>query len=377
VVTAVRRFLADPTRLRVWVWVVWAATVAYVLISVRTHTYYYEDQNPFRATLVSPVFAVVAWRLAPWRSEVLAAGAGFVAFWAPPGGAYVWPLIAAFTLLSAAEDRRQIVVPAWVGGVVGAVSAILVAPGSPSGSPSAVPFRAVALGAGLGLLVRYRIRVTELVEQTDELSGQARWLEQRTVMARELHDVVGHHVTAMVVQAEAGLASDAERALRTIGELGRTALGELDNLVMHLRDVDAELVVTAPPRLSDVDELLAAPLRLQGVAVTVRIGADVELSEVQTLTVYRIVQEALTNVARHAQATAAWVEVVCLDKHLRVRVTDDGVGPPSALGQASGRGSGLLGINERVAAHAGSWELAERLGGGTVVDVVLPREPVS
>lgn len=372
-VTAVRRFLADPTRLRGWVWVVWAATVVYVLISVRTQTYYFKDQDPFRATLVSPVFAAVAWWLARWRSEVLAAGAGFVAFWAPPDGAYVWPLIAAFTLLSAVEDRRAVVVPAWVGGVVGAVSATLVEPGS----PSAVPFLAVAVGAGLGLLVRYRIRVTELVEQTDELSGQARWLEQRTVMARELHDVVGHHVTAMVVQAEAGLASDAERALRTIGELGRTALGELDNLVMHLRDADAELVVTAPPRLSDVDELLAAPLRLQGVAVTVRIGADVELSEVQTLTVYRIVQEALTNVARHAQATAAWVEVVCLDKHLRVRVTDNGVGPPSALGHASGRGSGLLGIHERVAAQAGSWELAERLGGGTVVDVVLPREPGS
>ena len=122
-------------------------------------------------------------------------------------------------------------------------------------------------------------------------------------MARELHDVVGHHVTAMVVQAEAGQMADPEAALRNIGDLGRTALGELDALVVHLRDPDSPLVVSAPPRLLDIDELLAVPLRGQGVTVDVRIEAELGLDAVEVLTVYRIAQEALTNVTRHAHAT--------------------------------------------------------------------------
>ena len=68
----------------------------------------------------------------------------------------------------------------------------------------------------------------------------------------------------MVVQAEAGQMADPEAALRNIGELGRTALGELDALVVHLRDPESPLAVTAPPRLMDIDELLAAPLRAPG-----------------------------------------------------------------------------------------------------------------
>ncbi|WP_159537637.1 sensor histidine kinase [Aeromicrobium sp. 9AM] len=365
------RSLTDPVRLRAGAWVLWATTLVGVLIVVRTQTFYYADQSPFRATLASPVFALLTWRIPRLRSEALAAGAAVVAFWAPPGGTYVWPLIAAFSLLATVEERRRVVVSAWVGGVAGAVLAIMFNPAS----ASPVPFLAVGLGGGVGLLIRYRMRVTELVERADELSGQARWLEQRAVMARELHDVIGHQVTAIVIQAEAGLVTDAEGALRAIGALGRTALGELDSMVDHLRDLNTDLQVSAPPQLSDIDELLAAPLRLQGVATTVHISADVELNDVQALTVYRIVQEALTNVARHAQATESWVEVVRLDRHLRVRVTDNGVGPPSTLDPVARRGSGLIGIRERVAAQAGSWELAGRLGGSTVIDVVLPLEP--
>lgn len=138
--------------------------------------------------------------------------------------------------------------------------------------------------------------------------------------------------------------------------------------MIHLRDPESELTMSAPPRLSDIDELLAAPLRHQGVDVEVRVDPDPGLDEIGVLTVYRIAQEALTNVARHAQARTASVEVRRVNQHVRLRITDDGVGPP----EQPGRGAGLVGINERVVARGGVWELAPRLGGGSIVDVLLP-----
>jgi signal transduction histidine kinase len=91
------------------------------------------------------------------------------------------------------------------------------------------------------------------------------------------------------------------------------------------------------------------------------------------LTVYRVVQEGLTNVARHAGARHAWVELSRRGDVLRVRVSDDGVGP----GAERARGSGLVGIGERVAARGGRVELVGRPGGGTILDVTLPVGPAA
>jgi signal transduction histidine kinase len=173
----------------------------------------------------------------------------------------------------------------------------------------------------------------------------------------------------MVVQAEAGqVGPDPGAALRAIADSGRTALSELDTLVVHLRDPSAAIAVSAPPRLSDIDELLAQPLRQQGVTVRVRLDPEPGLDDAGVLTVYRIAQEALTNIARHSRATAAWVELVRIGDHARLRVSDDGVGPP----RTPTGGSGLLGIQERVRARGGSWELKVRPGGGTIVQANLP-----
>jgi signal transduction histidine kinase len=102
--------------------------------------------------------------------------------------------------------------------------------------------------------------------------------------------------------------------------------------------------------------------------VRVQLDPEPGLDETGTLAVYRIAQEALTNVARHAQATAAWVELVRIGDCARLRVGDDGVGPPPA----PARGSGLLGIDERVRARGGSWRLSRRPGGGTLLEASLP-----
>ena len=138
--------------------------------------------------------------------------------------------------------------------------------------------------------------------------------------------------------------------------------------MVHLRDPSAALTVSAPPRLLDIEELLAEPLRQQGVSVNVRLAPEPGLDEGSVLTVYRIAQEALTNVARHARASHAWVELDRVGDGVRLRVSDDGVGPA----HVPGPDSGLLGIEERVSARGGTWEIGERPGGGTVLDVHLP-----
>lgn len=259
----------------------------------------------------------------------------------------------------------------WALGLAGAIGALIVALLDKRGLYGQ-PILFVAAGYFAFVLFRSWSQRRTLRREASELRGQAAWLEQRTNLARELHDVVGHHVTAMVVQAEAGqLSDDPAAAMRTIADTGRTALGELDTLVTHLRDPDATVTVSAPPRLSDIDELLAAPLRQFGLAVLVQLDPAPGLDELGTLTVYRITQEALTNIARHAGATAAWVELVRIGDRVRLRVSDDGSGPP----RLPTRGSGLLGIQERVRACAGTWELSNRPGGGTTLEVSLPAGP--
>jgi signal transduction histidine kinase len=174
----------------------------------------------------------------------------------------------------------------------------------------------------------------------------------------------------MVVTAEAGQVGSDSAALRAIADRGRVALGELDVLVRQLRDPGAPLAVTAPPRLGDIDELLAEPLRRSGVDVDVRVseGCDA-VDEVTVLTAYRIVQEAVTNVTRHAGARTVWVEVDLGESYLRLRVSDDGIG----IAATAPRGSGLVGMSERVGALQGILSVTPRPGGGTVVDAFLPR----
>ncbi len=169
---------------------------------------------------------------------------------------------------------------------------------------------------------------------------------------------MGHHVTAMVVQAEAGQMGDAQAALRNIGDLGRKALGELDALVVHLRDPKAELVVSAPPGCWTSTSSLAEPLRGQGVDVSVRMDEELGLGEVGVLTVYRIAQEALTNVTRHAHAEHAWVELTRSDARVRLRVSDDGVGPQS------GAGPGRRPAGYRGAGRGSRWHLGPERSSG-------------
>lgn len=302
------------------------------------------------------------------RTLVLAACAGTTAVVSTGESVQLGLAAAGLVFVSTCEDPAG---RPWLGaaaGLTGAAGALTVSVLHDRGVYGQ-PFLFVAAGYLLAVLLRAWSRGSVLSRETNRLRDQAAWLEQRTSLARELHDVVGHHVTAMVVQAEAGqLSPDPAVALRTIADSGRTALRELDMLVVHLRNPEARTTVSAPPRLSDIDELLAEPLRRQGVTVRVHVDAEPGLDELGQLAAYRIAQEAMTNIARHANATAAWVELVRVDGRARLRVSDNGTGPPTTVT----RGSGLLGIAERVDALGGRWHLHPRPGGGTVLEAVLP-----
>lgn len=195
---------------------------------------------------------------------------------------------------------------------------------------------------------------------------------ERVRIARDLHDVVAHHVSVMGVQAGAArrvLESDpalAGDALRTVEDTARTAIGELRGLLGVLRQDDT--AEEKHPGLEQIPELLdsarAAVLDLDyGVY-----GEPREVPKAISVSAYRVVQEALTNVVKHAAASRADVRVRYLDAALEVEVTDNGVG----VKQQARHGFGLVGMTERVGVHGGEFESGPRRDGGYRVRASFP-----
>ncbi|MEU0091446.1 sensor histidine kinase [Kribbella sp. NPDC006257] len=224
-----------------------------------------------------------------------------------------------------------------------------------------------------------RLREVELEEQNKQREQTQILLEGRSQIARDLHDVVAHHVNLMVIQAETGpdLAQrDLDEVLagfQRIGDAGRRALGELDRMLSALRDADGrpDPALAPQPGLAEIGEL-ATGLAEQGVPVEVEIrGSFDEVPAGVQLTAYRLVQEALTNVVKHAGADAVQVLVdLGSGDGVRVWVTDDGKGfDPD--GERDGR-HGLTGMHERVRIHHGTLTITSSPGSGTKVSAWLP-----
>ena len=200
--------------------------------------------------------------------------------------------------------------------------------------------------------------------------------EEQARIARELHDVIAHSVSVIVVQA--GAADDvfdtrpdqAREALRSIEQVGRDALGELRRLLGAVQPAGA---VTEPqPGLDRLDEL-AEPLRAAGLSVVVRReGAAPPLPAGVELSAYRIVQEALTNTLRHAHASSATVTIRHESDAIEVDVRDDGTAAQG--GGGSGGGRGLVGMRERATLLGGTLEAGPVSGGGYRVHAHLPLE---
>jgi signal transduction histidine kinase len=220
-----------------------------------------------------------------------------------------------------------------------------------------------------------RARVLELEREVNVRVAAA---EERVRLARELHDSVGHSVSVMVVQAGAErLALGDERpttreALLAIERTGREALAEMSRLLGLLRNGDEGLALAPRPSLAQVDSLVET-VRDTGLPVDLQVeGAKAALPPAVDVSAYRIVQEALTNVVKHAGPARASVLVRYGEGLIEVEVTDDG----RAAANGDGLGYGLAGMRERVELHGGQFEAGARAGGGFRVRATLPVETV-
>lgn len=200
--------------------------------------------------------------------------------------------------------------------------------------------------------------------------------EERLRLARELHDVLGHNISLIHVQTNAALHRSTRRpgqtaelitALEFVRDTSKEALRELRGTLGVLRQVD-EAAPTAPTAGLDRLGELADRAAVTGLKVTVTVeGEQPVLSPTISLAAYRIVQESLTNITRHAQAAHATIDVTYTPSELRVRIEDDGQGSPDT----TARGSGITGMTERARALGGRLT-ARNTGGGFRVDAALP-----
>ncbi|MFJ2033871.1 sensor histidine kinase [Streptosporangium sp. NPDC087985] len=272
-----------------------------------------------------------------------------------------------------------------------------VVPGEPLDSFGYVGMAfATAYALGLGTRAR-RAEITALEERTRRLEEErtAAAARERTRIVRDMHDILTHSVGIMVVQAEAGSLmirtqpDRAEAAFDAIGRTGREAIGQLRHIFGVLRATGTE---SAEPLLSGVPhatgtesveplpglyavERLVERVRQAGLEAAVESHGELRAVPAEVgVTVYRLIQESLTNTLRHAGATEARVRLSWSPDSLRIEVTDNGRGPQPTGGKG---GHGLIGMRERVTACGGTvWTGPGRRGGFTVT-ATLPIRPPS
>ena len=235
----------------------------------------------------------------------------------------------------------------------------------------------------------YRAHAARLEERTAELERAREQLARRAVaderlrIARELHDVLAHSMSVIAVQSGVGAhvaetqPDEARKALLAVEATSRAALNELRRLLGVLRpDSDRQGQLAPAAGLAALDALLGR-LAEAGLAVRLRgEGTRPQVPPGGDLSAYRIVQEALTNVLKHAGPARAQVTVCYGDRQVTVEVTDDGRGAAAATaGGGDGTGVGLIGLRERVALFGGDLEAGPRPGGGYRVAARLPFEP--
>ncbi|MDQ1586370.1 MAG: hypothetical protein QOH80_1735 [Actinomycetota bacterium] len=305
----------------------------------------------------------------------------------PPAnfGLYLAVMLAGFTVAAECE------LPAAVLGGLALVAGVVAHDvnsadyGSAAGMASDLAIPVVLWGVGRGVRIqrgradRAGALLADLEAEQEELSRLAVAAERRH-LAREMHDVVTHSVSVIVIQAQAAqrvLAVEqpqVAKALTDIETAGRSALTEMRRLLGVLRDEEAASADGHAPGLAD----LPALLQLVG-----RAGLDVELTQTGTprplasaveLTAYRVVQEALTNALRHTATTTARVALAWTDSELALDVKDTGSGTGSGP-ESPGGGRGLLGLRERVLDHGGTLRSSVIPDGGYHVAARLPVRP--
>lgn len=289
-------------------------------------------------------------------------------------------LIVAYSAAAYTDGSRHLVAVA-----IGALfAAVWVAGSLALGASNGNTVPAILLAAVVWMIGRAVHRREAQVEVLDHRAKQlerereekvrALIAEERNRIARELHDVVAHSVSVMVVQAQAGprLVGEPQRTAATFESIeasGREALVELRRLLGILRTGDEQLAIGPQPGLASLDALVEQ-VRHAGLAVELRIeGEQTSLPPGLDLSAYRIVQEALTNTLKHAGAAHADVVIQYRPSELGLEILDDGSGAPSSV---NGAGHGLIGMRERAALYGGRLAAGPRPGGGYTVHARLP-----
>lgn len=265
---------------------------------------------------------------------------------------------------------------AWVAGATTAFFGIVVLFTDPDGAGfGGIIFFTLLFGAPwLAGYVVQRRRLGETLMRRERDAAEAAIVDERARIARELHDVVAHAISVIVLQARGGRRlldtepDETRDALDTIEHTGEQALVEMRRLVGLLREGDDELALAPQPTLSELDHLVDQ-VRAAGLPVEVCIeGEPVELPPGVDLSAYRVVQEALTNALKHAGPASARVHLRYAAEDLEVDVSDDGRG----IGNGEAGGYGLAGIRERVSVVGGEFEAGRQTNGGFAVRARLP-----
>jgi signal transduction histidine kinase len=334
-----------------WANVLFAAAMSLLLLWRRTHP-----------LATSVALAVIATGAAAWLTDPTALVATFfpLLILAYGGGRYA--------------DRRTGV--AVIAVLMAAVVAVEISTAEPAAVDTFFPWIIVVLCWLAGRTVRLRLRhaaelheAAALAAEQRERDAQQAVVDERRRIAREMHDVVAHSISIMVVQAGGArriLASDPERAERAAARIrhaGSDALAEMDILLGVLENAPG-------PTLDALDDLITRT-REAGLPVTLAVrGTRRPLPAGAEQAVYRVVQEALTNAIKHGGGATTRVELRWDDDALELRVTDDGDGGPSP--QLVGAGHGLIGMRERIRVHGGELDAGPRPEGGFEVVARLP-----
>jgi signal transduction histidine kinase len=316
---------------------------------------------PFTVWLLGAAFSFIDGRLIPFTPAISAAG-----------------LAAAFLLGSLGNELQ-----AWLGlGAVVGGAAIIVSNDPTHGAPGLffVPLF-FAIGWLAGYALRERAEQAEAAEvraaqaeREREAAARVAVAEERARIARELHDIVAHAVSVMVLQVGAirhrlgdELEDDGE-ALKGVEQTGRTALAEMRRLLAAMRS-DGDQAELSPQPGIDRLEALAEEVDRAGLPVRLHVeGEPVPLPRAIDLSAYRIVQEGLTNALKHARASQADVTVRYRPDELQLEVRDDGAGTATS----DRLGHGLVGIRERVKIYGGVMTAGSATGGGFVLSTRLP-----
>ena len=290
-------------------------------------------------------------------------------------------LLAFYSVGAHADDRNAVFVGALALGAIAAADLARPSFFNASGSPRPAAWLAFAIAWLVGRdLRRRRQRVVGLADRAAQLEREREErarravAEERARIARELHDVIAHGVSVIVVQSQAGshLLDDPERVRGVFGTIessARDALVELRRLLGVLRSADEDLAIGPQPGLGSL-EALVEQVRASGLPVELRVeGEPVRLPAGIDLSAYRIVQEALTNVVKHADDATTEVVIRYASGQLELDILDDGRGAPVS---PNGSGHGLIGMRERVALYGGTLEVGPRENGGYAVRARLP-----